>query len=138
VMGQKVEATNLRVTANNQAYQIKGDVKINGVPANLDYRRPRGDADAEIRVVANLDETARAKIGFDLASYLTGPTPVKINGRVTASETESRLAVEADLTHARIDRLLPGWVKPAGKSARASFTLLNTPQSSRLEDLVIE
>src|SRR5205085_11164475 len=46
VIGQKVEANNLRVTANNQGYQIKGDVKINGVPASLDYRRPRGDADA--------------------------------------------------------------------------------------------
>jgi hypothetical protein len=138
VMGQKVEANNLRVTANNQGYQIKGDVKINGVPANLDYRRPRGDADAEIRVVATLDEAARAKIGFDLGSYLAGPIPVKISGRVTASEAESRFAVEADLTPARIDRLLPGWVKPTGRSAHASFTLVSNPQSKRFEDLVIE
>jgi hypothetical protein len=138
VMGQKVEANNLRVTASNQGYQIKGDVKINGVPAALDYRRSSGDAEAEIRVTATLDDAARAKMGFDLGSYLAGPMPVKINGRVAANESESRLAVEADLTPARIDRLLPGWVKPPGKTARASFTLISNPQSSRFEDIVIE
>src|SRR5262249_21602080 len=41
--------------------------------------------------------------------------------------------------HARVDRLLPGWIKPAGKNARASFTLVSRPQSSsRFEDLVLE
>ena len=49
VMGQKIEAVMLRVGANNQGYQIKGDVKINGVPASLDYRKPRGDGDAEVK-----------------------------------------------------------------------------------------
>jgi hypothetical protein len=138
VMGQKVEANNLRATANNQGYQIKGDVKINGVPAQLDYRRPRGDADAEIRVVATLDDAARAKIGFDLGSYLAGPIPVRMSGRVAVNEGESRLAVEADLTQARINGLLPGWIKPAGRSTRSTFTLVNNPQAVRFEDLIIE
>ena len=53
VMGQKVEAANLRVSANNQGYYIRGDVKINGVPAALDYRKPRGDADAEVRIAGH-------------------------------------------------------------------------------------
>jgi hypothetical protein len=138
VMGQKVEANNLRVTANNQGYQIKGDVKINGVPAVLDYRKPRGDADAEIRVQATLDDAARAKLGFDLGAYLSGQVPIKINGRMPATEGEGRFAIEADLTQARIDKLLPGWLKPAGRQARATFTVVNKPQLTRFEDLVIE
>jgi hypothetical protein len=138
VMGQKVEANNLRVTANNQGYQIKGDVKINGVPASLDYKRPRGETDAEVRIIATLDDAARTKLGFDVGSYFVGPLPVKINGRIPAVEGESRLAVEADLTPARIDGLLPGWVKPMGKSARATFTLVSNQQSTRFEDLFIE
>ena len=139
VMGQKIEAATLRVGANNQGYQIKGDVKINGVPAALDYRKPRGDGDAEVRLTATLDENARGKLGFDVGAYLSGPVPIKLNGRVPAVEGDSRFAIEADLTQARIDRLLPGWVKPAGKSARASFTLISRPQSSsRFEDLVLE
>ncbi len=138
VMGQKVEATNLKVTANNQGYYIRGDVKLNGVPAALDYRKPRGDADAEIRVQATLDDAGRKKLGFDVASYLSGPVPVKINGRVPAIEGDSRYAIDADLTSARIDRLLPGWTKPAGRPVRATFTLITKPQSSRFEDISIE
>ena len=138
VMGQKIEAVMLRVGANNQGYQIKGDVKINGVPASLDYRKPRGDGDAEVKVMATLDENARGKLGFDVGAYLSGPVPIKLNGRVPAIEGDSRYAIEADLTQARVDRLLPGWVKPAGKTARATFTLVNRAQSSRFEDLMIE
>jgi hypothetical protein len=139
VMGQKIEASNLRVSANNQGYYIRGDVKINGIPAALDYRKPRGDADAEVRIQANLDDASRGKLGFDVGSYLNGPVPVKINGRVAGtSDGESRYAIEADLTQARIDRLLPGWTKPAGRSSRATFTLVNKQQSVRFDDVVIE
>jgi hypothetical protein len=138
VMGQKVEASTLRVSANNQGYYIRGDVKINGIPAALDYRKPRGDADAEVRMQATLDDAGRGKLGFDVGSYLSGPIPVKINGRVSSTEGESRYTVDADLTQARIDRLLPGWTKPAGKSSRATFTVVNKAQSNRLDDIVIE
>src|SRR5712691_5867036 len=45
VMNQKLEADKLKVVANNQGYQVKGDVKINGQSAALDYRKPNdGDA----------------------------------------------------------------------------------------------
>jgi len=37
----------------------------------------------------------------------------------------------------KIDNLLPGWVKPAGKAARATYTLLKTGQSTRIDDLSI-
>jgi hypothetical protein len=138
VMGQKVEAANLRVTADNDGYQIRGDVKINGVPAALDYRRPRGDAEAEVRVRATLDEAARARLGFDLSGMVSGPVPVKLEGRVPAVEGESRFAIDADLTQARVDKLLPGWTKPPGRSARASFTAVKEQQLTRLEDFLIE
>jgi hypothetical protein len=59
VMNQKVEAALLKVSANNQGHWIRGDVKINGVPAALDYRKPR-DADADVRIQATLDEADAA------------------------------------------------------------------------------
>jgi hypothetical protein len=138
VMGQKVEAVNLKVSANNLGYYIRGDVKLNGVPATLDYRKPRGDADAEVRVQATLDDNARKKLGFDVASYISGPVPVKLTGKVPVNEGESRYAVEADLTQARIERLLPGWIKPAGRPVRATFTLINKKDSNRFEDISLE
>jgi hypothetical protein len=137
VMGQKVEASTLKVNANNQGHWIRGDVKINGVAANLDYRKPRDTADAEVRLQATLDENARNKLGFDLAGFLSGPVPVKLNGRVPVNGGDSRLSIDADLTQAKVDNLLPGWSKPAGRPARATFTLVKSP-ATRLEDLVIE
>src|SRR5262249_30013178 len=136
VMGQKVEAAMLKVSANNLGHWIRGDVKINGVPSVLDYRKPR-DGDADIRVQATLDENARSKFGFDLGGFVTGPVPIKLSGRVAANESASRFVVEADLTQSKVDNLLRGWVKPPGRAGRASFTLIKQT-TTRIEDLVIE
>jgi hypothetical protein len=138
VMGHKVDASTLRVRADNKGYAIRGDVKINGIPAFLDYRKVREEPEAEVRVAATLDDTARNKLGFDLTGFVSGPIPVKINGRVPLNGGESRYSVEADLTQARIDRLLPGWIKPPGRSARASFILISSAQMTRFDDLSIE
>ena len=47
-MSQKLEANTLKIVANNQGYQVKGDVKIGGQSASLDYRKPaEGDADVQ-------------------------------------------------------------------------------------------
>jgi hypothetical protein len=69
---------------------------------------------------------------------LTGPVPIKLSGRVPANEGESRFAIEADLTQAKVDNLLPGWLKAPGRAGRATFTLVNKPAGTRFEDLVIE
>ena len=138
VMGQKVEAPALRVRADNQGYVLRGDVKINGIPALLEYKKSRDQSEAEVRVAATLDEAGRARLGFDLTGFVSGPMPVKINGRVPLEGGDSRYSVEADLTQARIDRLLPGWIKPAGRQARMSFMMTSRPQFMRLDDLSIE
>ena len=38
----------------------------------------------------------------------------------------------------KIDNLLPGWAKPPGKAARATFTLVKDPNTLRFEDLLID
>jgi Protein of unknown function len=138
VMNQKVEAGILRVTAGSNGYQIKGDVKINGTPAVLEYKKPGGEADAEISVRATLDDAARNRLGFDLGGMITGPVPLKLGGRLTSNDRDSRFNVEADLTQAKIDNLLPGWVKSPGRSARASFVMIKQAQATRFEDLMLE
>jgi hypothetical protein len=138
VMGQKVESPALRVRADNQGYVLRGDVKINGVPALLEYRKQRDQAEAEVRVAATVDDPGRSRLGFDLGGYVSGPVPVRINGRIPPEGGDGRYSVEVDLSQARIDRMLPGWVKPAGRQARMSFMMTTKGQLSRLDDLVIE
>jgi hypothetical protein len=139
IMGHKVDAALLRASATPQGFQLKGDVKIAGTPATLEYRKARGEAEAEIRLQGTLDETARSNLGLDPNSAVGGAVPVRLAGRLaTTSDREGRFAVEADLTPSQIEGLLPGWSKPSGKPARATFTLVTKAQSTRIEDLLIE
>jgi len=134
VMNQKMEANALKVVANNQGYQVKGDVKINGQAAALDYRKSV-EGDADIKLQATLDDASRARFGFDMGPAVSGNIPVKLIGRIGG---DTRVGVEADLTALKLDNILPGWAKPPNKSARATFNVVQKPQSTRLEDIVIE
>ena len=139
IMGQKVEAASLKVAANNQGFAIKGDVKIGGTPASLDYRKMRGDDTADVHIQGMLDETMRNNLAIDPGSTISGSIPIDLTGKVgTTGDRDGRFAVVADLTPAQIDGFLPGWVKQSGKPARATFTLTTKPQSVHIDDLVIE
>lgn len=140
VMAQRVESQLLRITANQQGYSAKGDVRIGGMPATVEYRKTRDDDAAEVRMQAVFDDAARNRLGFDLSGALTGPIPVRLGGKIpTAADQDNRFAIEADLSQAKIDNLLPGWTKLSGKTARASFTMNSKPgRSTRFEDIVIE
>lgn len=134
VMGQKLEANSLKVVANNAGYQVKGDVKINGQAATLDYRKPT-DGDADIKLLATLDDASRARLGLDLGPSLSGALPIKVTGKLGS---DSRVGVEADLTALKLDNILPGWSKLPGKASRAVFNVVQKPQSTRFEDIVID
>lgn len=137
MFNQRVEAQLLRVTATNQNYQIRGDVRIGGTPAQVEYRRVVAEPEAEVRLQATLDDAARARLGLTFGTALTGQMSFKVAGRVSDTET-SRLNVEADLTPLKVDSLLPGWVKPAGAAARAVFTFVRDKNAMRFEDLLID
>ncbi len=139
IMGQKVDAADLKVSANNQGFAIRGDVKIGGSPANLDYRQLHGASEADVHIQGMLDEAMRNNLGLDPSNAISGTIPIDILGKVgTSSEHDGHFAVAADLTSAQIDGFLPGWVKQSGKPARATFTVTSTPQAVRISDLLIE
>jgi hypothetical protein len=139
VMNRKLEANTLKVIANNQGYQVKGDVKIDGQAASLDYRKPN-DGDADIKLQATLDDASRARLGVaDLGPSISGAVPIKLIGKIGGTpDRDSRIGVEADLTALKLDNILPGWVKLPGKSNRAVFNVVQKPQSTRFEDIVID
>jgi hypothetical protein len=137
VMNQKLEANALKVIANNAGYQVKGEVKINGQAASLDYRKP-AEGDADIKLLATLDDASRARLGLDLGPAVSGAVPIKLIGRIGGPDRDSRLGIDADLTSLKLDNILPGWVKMPGKSSRAVFNVVQKSQSTRLEDIVID
>jgi hypothetical protein len=137
VMNQKLEASALKIIANNQGYQVKGEVKINGQAVSMDYRKPM-EGDADIKLQATLDDASRARLGLDLGPAVSGAIPIKLVGKIGGPDRDSRLGVDADLTSLKLDNILPGWVKLPGKSSRAVFNVVQKQQSTRLEDIVID
>ena len=137
VMNQKLEANALKVIANNGGYQVKGDVKINGQAASMDYRKPI-EGDADIKLQATLDDASRARLGIDLGPAVSGAVPIKLIGKIGGPDRDSRMGIDADLTSLRLDNILPGWVKLPGKTSHAVFNVVQKQQSTRLEDIVID
>ena len=135
-MSQKLEANTLKVVANNQGYQVKGDVKISGQAATLDYRKP-AEGDADVKLQATLDDASRARLGLDLGPAVSGAIPIKLIGKIS-SDHDTKMGIEADLTQLKLDNILPGWVKVPGKSGKATFNVVPKAQSTRFEDIVIE
>lgn len=139
IMGQRLDAAALRVTADPNGFQFKGNVKIAGAPATLEYHQARGDNEADVRLEGTLDAAARETLGLDPEGTISGAIPIRLTGRVgTGPDRDGNFSIAADLTPAQINGFLPGWVKPAGKAAHATLTLITQPQSIRIDDLSIE
>ncbi len=137
LIGQKMEASLLHVYASRGGYEVKGDVKINGTSASLDFHKLAGQPQGDVRLQTMIDEAARARLGLDLGSTVTGAIPMTVIGKTGGNGIDDRMNVEADLTPVKIDNLLPGWVKAAGKPARVTYTLASTAKSTRFDNLTI-
>jgi hypothetical protein len=125
------------VTASRDGYQVKGDVKINNTPASITLTKAKGAAAADLQLQAVMDEAARRRLGIDFGNSVLGAVPVKVAAEVGKDTDEVRMSVDADLTPVKIDNLLPGWVKPVGKPARATGTLIRDSKGLRFDDLTV-
>jgi len=124
VMSQKVEAQTLRASANNQGYQVKGDMRIGGTPVSVELRRGAGEPDAEVRMTGTLGRCgARAvRPRCQRRHCRAGPRQGRRQSCLSG-DGDSRLSVEADFTQAKFDNLVTGWNKAQKAPARATFTL---------------
>lgn len=135
VRGQRVEGVNAKVKVTATSVQARGSGRIAEAKADFDYRKSKEKGEAEFRVTSTLDEGARRRIGIDLSPWLAGPVQVQAQGR--SSERENRFDVEADLTPAIVNDLVPGWQKAAGRAAKATFRVVEQENSIKLEDLSV-
>ena len=140
-MSHKVEAQTLRITANNQGYQVKGDVRIAGTPAadriSQAARRDRMRSSACRR----RSTTRRATVSaFDLAGHghRTG-AGARLSGKITPRPRPGQPLRRRCRSHPGEDRQSDARLVEAGRqAARASFNYIGKPKSTRLEDIVIE
>jgi hypothetical protein len=141
------EATNLvverivggaRLEGGPRGLVIAGNGRLGGAPVTVDYRRPRPDADGDIKLTGTFDEAARGRLGIDLSSILIGPVAVRIAGKLGDGARDDRLAVDVDLAQARILETPFGWSKASGRPLKASFVWVTKGKERRLDDVQID
>lgn len=133
--GQRVEGATVSAFATPAGILLRGDGKIAGAPMNFEYEKRKDVADADIKVNATLDDGPRAKLGVNLPA-VTGPVLVRLVG--TTNNKDTRANIELDLTNARINDLVPGLTKPAGKPLKARFTSVDSGSTLKINDLTLE
>lgn len=131
---EKLETANLAVAYDLNGLSLRGEGRLGGSPATIDLRQPRGAA-GEVAVSLVLDEAARARRSLPVAPLLAGPVPVKILLPLGGGKTPMR--IDADLSRAAIDGLLPGLTKPAGRPARLTFST-GEGETMDLRDIVFD
>ncbi len=64
------------MNASRDGYEVKGDVKINGTPADLDFRKTDGRADGDLRLHDQRSMRPRARGSvWTSAPTVTGAIP---------------------------------------------------------------
>ncbi|HZD88961.1 MAG TPA: hypothetical protein VE224_02585, partial [Pseudolabrys sp.] len=139
LMGEKLEASTLKVAASSGgSYSVKGNVKINGMPATLDVDKKSAATAADLELDARLDEGDRRKLGMDFGDAVRGTVPVKLTGKLDDdAQKPTTFALDADLTRARIEGLLPGWNKASGQPAHLTAKMTKGPDGERFDDLAL-
>ncbi|GEP08303.1 AsmA-like C-terminal region-containing protein [Methylobacterium gnaphalii] len=137
---ERFEQGRFALNYDRSGFTMKGDGRVLGTPLTIDLKQPKPGAPGEALISLVLDETFRAKKGYPVAPQLSGPIPARLTvpiGRPGPGKAPIR--VEADLTKAGIDGLLPGWSKAAGKPGKLGFTLAETAGGgSDLRDIVLD
>ncbi len=127
-----IEDGSLDVNVTEQGVEVKGPVRIKGVPAELSWQRvfyASDDRQPPIAVTAILDEATREKLGFKVNHLVKGPIPValSISG---LGQTAPPISLSADLTNARLLFAAMGWTKPAGRAANLTFDMVRQEDGS--------
>ena len=130
----RLEAATLTIAYDRGNLSIKGDGKLGGSAASIDVQQTREGGEANVSFT--LDEAARSRRGLSFGSQLTGPVPLKVAMPLGRTDKPG-IRVEADLTKAGIDQLMPGWVKPSGRPGKLSFIFVDGP-TSELRELQLD
>ena len=84
-----------------------------------------------------LDEAARARAGVSASAGLKGSVAAKITATMTPDD-KTKAAVELDFAKAAIDEVVPGFSKPLGRPAKASFTVQTRDSGVTLDNIAFD
>jgi hypothetical protein len=134
---ERLENGEMKIVLDSAGFSMKGDAKIAGAPSQISYLHKTGQSKPNIQLNMTLDDAARTKLGLKWGTQLQGPISTKIS--IPPDATLQGSSVEADLTRASINGLLPGWQKPAAKSAKLAMRVIaQTGGAFALKDINLD
>ena len=134
----RLENANLALSLDGAMLSLKGEGKVAGLTTAIELRQPVPSGSGEAIITTVLDEAARASRGLSFGKQLTGPVTVKVITPLVKVENRGP-RIELDLAKSKVEDLLPGWSKPAGKPGRAAFVLNSRRDGgSVLDDFLLE
>ena len=132
---EKLDAATLTLTADKSGVKASGQGRMFGQPATVELKKSGSEAgEAIINLI--LDEAARTRLGWGNPA-LTGPVSARVAAKL-GLVGQAQANVDVDFAKAGMDGLFPGFSKPAGRAAKASFQLSGDKDGTSLQQLVFE
>ncbi|MBV6657917.1 MAG: hypothetical protein KI785_09130, partial [Devosiaceae bacterium] len=128
--GRALTDGEFRLTGTNDGIEIDGTARLDGVPTELSFTT--GGA-ANLQIAMRLEEAERESLGLNFGEYLTGPVTVSLG---STDDPDTRV-MDVDLTESQLSIPEIGWSKPAGRPARASFTVRERGEARSVSDLIV-
>ncbi len=115
----------LSLKVDNDSLEGTGQIALNGSPAQFawheHFKDPSG-MPTEFKVHTVLDEEARAGLGLDTGSSVTGPVGIDVTARGKGAALRM-LSAQLDLTKSALDLATVGWSKAVGTPAKVDAEL---------------
>ena len=128
----------LDMTVTTKGLTAKGNVKLNGVAAALQWKEnfnaARGQSSRYV-IETVLDAKERQRIGIDLTGIVSGPVDVKVVAAGRGPDIDSAL-IEASLSKARLFYKPIGW-RYSSKKAKAKMSLKIEKDRILLRDIQV-
>ena len=116
---------------------VVGPAKMNGLPAQIQWQKPRSGGPAKAVISAILDETSREKMGLKLTDYISGPMPVQASIDINDGGNNV-VAVNADLSNIKMRLATISWKRDATPGTKATFTVRNTPNGRSIDNFLLD
>ncbi len=136
VKGIDLSGGNFDVDFAGDSVAVVGQAMLNGLPATINWRKPKAGGSAEISLETTLDAKAREKLNLKVGDFISGPIPVKL--KVSQGSDKTTMDVDADLSDVAINVPALKWQREPTAGTRLSMKVIQLTDSSReLKDIVI-
>lgn len=134
IKGEKLEAGNLTMLSKGGVLSVKGDARLFGVKALVDFKvEPKG---AIAQVKMTLDDATLAKKGIDLRPNVTGT--LGVTAALNLGKADAPVDFDIDLARAKVAAPVPGIAKAEGQAGRAKFSLRSNDAGQQIEGLEVD